>query len=77
MLPIEQENTNGKEREMEKIKTACPFCGDLKRLYVGVSGNYFGPTYFVACATCSCCGPVGESRSEAIELWKNRKELDD
>ncbi len=48
----------------------CPFCGGTKFNIV----NVYGEDFYVACHTCTTCGPSGETYEEAIEAWNRRVE---
>lgn len=55
----------------EELKP-CPFCGKTESLYVYKEMPFAWSSY-VGCTLvdhgCGACGPIGESREEAIELW--------
>lgn len=48
---------------------ACPFCscGDLQ-----VIESVYDTGYFVICLKCDCCGPVGDSQTDAVDKWESR-----
>lgn len=54
---------------MDELKP-CPFCGSNYNHAVCV----YGEEYYIECLACTTCGPSGETKEEAIEVWNRRAE---
>jgi len=57
---------------MEKVDTACPFCGQYDLLM-----NCDEDVWYCLCLTCRASGPCSDDRMEALQAWIDRPEIGD
>ena len=55
---------------MSRKLKRCPFCGERAVLIASDKA-------FVVCEECGVATPVHDTEEEAIEVWNNRKPMDD